>query len=436
MFRIILFLLFSGTVIAQTPTLDQLLVEANTNWPTLRQRQAETLAAEARLAESQGGYGPQISFGTTYSLAVGGRSIDLPLGDLLNPVYGTLNEITQSQQFPQLENVEEQLLPNNFYDARFRIQQPLYRPEIRLNQQVKAEQVLLTRQATAITVQDLAFDVRRSYFQYLSATAAVTIYAEAEQLLTEAVRATTSLVNNGKELPLARTSLEAELARTRAEQATARTTASNALAYLNYLLGRPLDASLPADSLTTLPPVTVDGSTTDRVELAQLRTGLRLNVLQQEVEQLYFRPKVGLQLDLGSQDFDFGWKPYVLAGLSVDIPIWDNRMSRHRREALVAEGAAAQARLNQTEQVLQLQAYTLQNKYSADRLAYQSYVPAVTAAERSLYDSRRLYIEGQSNYLNLVDARTRLTRTQLEQNLSLYQAWITYAELLRTLTPQ
>ena len=277
----------------------------------------------------------------------------------------------------------------------------------------------------------MALEVRQAYFQYLQAQAAAAIYAEADQLLAEAIRATRSRIANGVELPLARTSLKAEQARNRAERTRAETQAQNARAYLNYLLGRPLAAELAADSLEQLPPTAVTTATTDRAELEQLRTGLRLNEQQQVLEDTYFRPKLGLQVDLGSQAFNFAWQPYVLAGVSLDIPLWDNRMHRRRQEALTAEREAQQARLQQTEEQIDLQVLTLRDRLAAERTVYEGYLPAVTAAERSVHDTQRLYTEGQGNYLQLVDARTRLTQTQLQQSLALYQTWITYAELLR-----
>jgi outer membrane protein len=88
-------------------------------------------------------YRPSVNFGTQYTLAYGGRSIALPIGDLFNPVYNTLNQLTGTNNFGSLENVETQFLPNNFYDARIRVQQPIYYPEISLGKSIKLEQIKL-----------------------------------------------------------------------------------------------------------------------------------------------------------------------------------------------------------------------------------------------------------------------------------------------------
>ena len=56
------------------------------------------------LKEAHALFLPNISFGASYSKADGGRTIDLPLGDLLNPVYKSLNQLTGSTKFPDLQN--------------------------------------------------------------------------------------------------------------------------------------------------------------------------------------------------------------------------------------------------------------------------------------------------------------------------------------------
>lgn len=435
MFRILIFLLTTtaGTVLsAQVATVDALLTEAKQNWPQLRQRQAELRAAEAALAEAGQAGGPQVNLGGNYSLAAGGRTINLPVGDLLNPVYGTLNQLTQTDQFPQIENVEEQFFPNNFYDIRLRTTYPIYRPEVRIGEEVKAEQLKLAQLKQEVTELDLERDVRTAYIQLQQARAAEAIYAEARTFVDEALRTTNSLIRNGAELPVARARLEAEAAQLDAELTGARLQAANALALLNYFVGRAPDTPVPADQL---PPITEGpaGDIQNRPELDQARTALALNDLQSTLEDQFYRPKVGLQLDLGSQDFDFNWNPYLLAGVSFEMPIWDNRQHRHRQERLRAEREAATAQVDYLTESFQLQARTLRNEFRADIARYESYGPAIEAAERVLRDTERLYREGSANYLNLVDARTELTRARLRQSLALHTAWLRYVALQRTL---
>src|SRR3546814_20475137 len=72
------------------------------------------------LETSKSFYLPSVSFQTAYSTANGGRNIPLPLGDLLNEAYATLNQLTGTQRFPQLQNESINFLPYNYYDAKIR----------------------------------------------------------------------------------------------------------------------------------------------------------------------------------------------------------------------------------------------------------------------------------------------------------------------------
>lgn len=419
------------TASAQSPVLDALLTEARQHWPTLQQRRAQEQAAQAAWAGSKGAGLPQVTFESSYSVAAGGRTIDLPIGDLLNPVYATLNQITQTNQFPQLDNVEEQLFPNNFYDAHVRIRYPIYQPEVKTGQAIRAEQVQLAQHSTAATLLDLKRDLRVAYFQYRQANAGTQIIADARLFLTEALRATNSLIANGTGLPVARSRLEAELAQLDAQLLQARTQAANAQALLNYYRGQAPDAPVADELLPALPQPATATSTADSPEVAQLRSAITIVGHQQALEDRFYQPRVGVQVDLGSQDFNFRWNPYALAGLSLAVPIYDGKQHRHRQDQLQAEQLALQAQADYVRQSLDLRRTTLWNQYQAEVATAQAFDIAIAAARRALQDTERLYREGSTNYLALVDARTALTQAQQQQNLARYTAWIRYAEWLR-----
>ena len=417
--------------LAQTPQLDQLLREAEARYPTVLQRSAEIRAARAALAEAKTLGGPRLSLGGTYTVAAGGRSIDLPVGDLLNPVYGALNQLTQSNSFPSIENVEEQFLPNNFYDLRLRATYPLYQPTIKINAAAKEQQLRLAELTATIDREDVRRDVRVAYWQLQAAYAAADVYEDAQGLIAESLRTTRSLIANGDALPTARLRLEAERARVGAELDRVRARAANAAAQLNYLTGRPLDTPAGRDTLAVALPELLTGSTTGRTELQLLETGLALNALARDAEQQYFRPTVGLQLDAGSQAFDFGFSPYALLGLSVEIPLYDHGAHRRRLERIAAERDAQLARQTQTRRALALEAEVLRRELVADLAQVRRYVPAVAAARRVYRDTERLYREGLTNYLNLVDARTNLTQQELQQTIATYTAYTRAAALQR-----
>ena len=419
---------FAERLTAQTPALDSLLQTARDNWPELARRAAETRAAVAQQGEAARAFRPNVNVGGTYTLAAGGRAIALPVGDLLNPVYASLNGITQTDAFPQIGNVEEQFLPNNFYDARLRVTQPILDPTLRLRKDLAAAGIEVAAAATEVTRQGLDVQVRQAYFQVLQAREALRIYAAADSLLAEALRTTRSLIRNGAGLPLARERLLAERAQLTAQTAAAEAQLANAGARLSYLTG---EDAVPTERLAPPPPLPESDADPVRAELAQLDAALRGKDVELAIEDKFRAPRLGAQLDVGSQDFDFGLQPYALAGLSLDIPLYDGGRVKQRQARLRAERDATAAQREGALRGFRLQAAVARNDYAAARAALAAYTPAISAAERTLTDATRLYRAGASSYLELLDARTQVTRVRLEENVARYDTWLRYVAWLR-----
>ena len=62
---------------------------------------------------------------------------------------------------------------------------------------------------------------------------------------------------------------------------------------------------------------------------------------------------------------------------------------------------------------------------------YQSYTPLLDMSKRYYYEILKKFKEGQANPAELIDAQSQITFADLQQNVSLYQAWINAAELER-----
>ena len=96
----------------ESEILDSYIREGLSNNLALQQKTASYNQSLAALKEARGMFMPSISLNARYTVAEGGRTIVFPVGDLLNPVYSTLNALTSSlppdQQFPpiQIENEE------------------------------------------------------------------------------------------------------------------------------------------------------------------------------------------------------------------------------------------------------------------------------------------------------------------------------------------
>ena len=78
----------------------------------LQQQQFALEKSMYALKEAQSLFLPKVSLQADYFLAGGGRTVDFPAGDILNPVYATLNQLTEGNNFPTVENQRILLNPN------------------------------------------------------------------------------------------------------------------------------------------------------------------------------------------------------------------------------------------------------------------------------------------------------------------------------------
>jgi len=432
---------FSSEGRAQSPTLETHVRDGLASNNGLKQQQLLLDKSLYALEEAKGLFLPTVNFGGTYTLADGGRKSALPVGDLLNPVYSTLNQLTQSQAFPQIANQEIAFLPNNFYDFRFRTVQPLVNMEISYNKRIKGEQINLQRAEIQVYKRELAKNIKQAYFQYAQAMEAQQIYGNALVLLQENKRVSESLVKNGAGNPASVMRAESEIAKVEGQLIELKANQQNAAAYFNFLLNRPLGSPIAPDAAltTTAQPSSPTVDTTaiaNREELDKLRTAAQINQLVLDMDRAYHMPKVGVQLDLGSQAFNFQWGGYVLAGLSIDVPLYAGNRNENKIKQAQADLAALQAQTEQVEDQLLLQATTAANTYNAAIKSLDTKAPQVAAMQRYYRDTMRRYKEGQANYIELLDARTELTQAEMQQSLARTAVWLKWVELERAIGAQ
>ena len=138
-----LMMLLSFGALGQSEILNNYVQEGLKNSQTLKQQNFQLQKAVFALSEAKTLFKPNINFNTTLSAAQGGRKIEIPIGDLVNPVYTTLNKLTSSNSFPQTQNTSEQLVPRDFYDVRVRTTMPLINAELKYNQAIKQDQITM-----------------------------------------------------------------------------------------------------------------------------------------------------------------------------------------------------------------------------------------------------------------------------------------------------
>ncbi len=418
------FVFFLANVSFAQAILDQYVKEALASNPAIREKQLLEEKASYRLQQAGKLFGPEVKFITSYTLAAGGRSIDLPIGTLLNDVYAYLNQQIGSSQFPQVDNQTIQFLPNNYYDTRFRITQPILQPEIKYSKLIRQEELHLTSLVTAQSKRELVRNVKTTYLQWMQAQEAIRIIDQGLVLLKENKRITESLIKNGVAIPSGLIRIESEISSVEAQKQKAEADQTNAASYFNFLLHRNADAIILADSFPGVPAPSSELTIEQREELQQIKSGNQIQDLALTLEEKHFAPKLGVQVDIGAQEYLPEWGGYVLGGIQLEIPIWDNHQSKLKRKEWEAGIASTDAAYEWTRGAFETELQAELRSLAADQAIYQSYTTALTSNQRYYAETLRRYKEGLANYIELLDARSQVTQTQLQQNIAKYQAWI------------
>jgi outer membrane protein TolC len=111
--KLFITLLLFGFLGADAQTnLDGCIKTALDHNETIKQQQFLLTKSLYALKETRSLFLPSVGFNGTYSLADGGRTVDIPVGDLVNSVYKTLNQLTGTNNFPQLQNQSILLNPD------------------------------------------------------------------------------------------------------------------------------------------------------------------------------------------------------------------------------------------------------------------------------------------------------------------------------------
>lgn len=418
--------------------LDAYVAEGIASNEALRVQEIQLDKSLSALRQAKGLFLPTANLLGTYTLAEGGRSIALPVGDLLNPVYSTLNQLTQSSSFPQIENVEEQFNPNNFYDLRVRTAWPVVNAEIRANKRIREGLIPLEEAKLAVMKRELTRDIKMAYFAYLQAEEAVSIYDNALELLAENVRVNEVLAQNGMASPGLIIKANSERSRVEGQREEARNQALNAAAYLNFLLNRDLLTPVTIDStyFGELPEQSSGGVAGKREELAQLAAAREVQSQVTTLARSWATPKVNLFLDLGSQGFNFqvgDGASYLLGGVSLDIPLYAGGTNREKIRQAELELESIEEQTRQAERQLELQLSIARNNLAAAYAAMESASSGETGARRYLQDTWKRYREQQVLYIELLEAQTSATQARLQASIARFQVWTRIAEVERAL---
>jgi len=408
---------------------------------TITQQNLSLQRALNALSVAKSMYLPSISFDLLYSSAKGGRSIELPIGDMINPVYTTLNQLTQSDNFPQITNESIHFLPRNYYDAKLRTSIPLINSDIRHHKSVQKQLLKLSENELEIYKRDLVQDIKIAYYSYWSMEASIKIYENTLTMAKEGKRVNQKLLEAGKGLPAYVLRAEAEIADAEAMLNEAQQKSNNARYYFNVLLNRDQNAVilpeiLRADSKQTavLLQQVLQQDSHSREEIRVLETSVTIHEMVEKMNKQVYLPKISAFLDLGSQAEGLSVHKnaaYYMIGAQMNFPIFSGNRNKLKIEESKIALSQAHNKLDQARQQLDLAVQLAQNDLLSTLKKQESAQAQLHAAGNYQRLIQRGFNEGVNTYIETIDARTQFTKAQLAYSIATYQILLALTKLER-----
>ncbi|MEZ4918283.1 MAG: TolC family protein [Saprospiraceae bacterium] len=429
-FSALLMLFGLNSITAQeTSVLDQYLKEGMESNLALKQHQLDWEQSLEALNQARSLFRPQVQFNANYTRALGGRKIDFPIGDLLNPVYSTLNQLTQSNNFPSLENQQIQFLPDNFHETYVQLSYPIYNPGIQYNRKIKKVQSDLAEFSKESYENKLRMEIRDAYYNYLQASEAQAIWQNNKVLFEEVLRFNQSLVKNQLATKDAVETAVYQISQADQQIAELEAHKNNAAAYLNFLVNKPLDTPVSSQTQSVETPLTVynveqlqSEALGSRKELQVLAKGREASQLNSELQKaVKNRPELYLGVQAGYQGFGYTFdkeQAYALArvGLKYDLYTGGTRTSK-MQEARIQE-QQIQVQIQETQAGIQLQVWKAWQEMEAAKNKLLSAETGQKAADEILRIQNNKYKAGQSLLIELTEAQNRATNAQIQVLLS------------------
>ena len=417
-------------------SLDGYIREGLANNLVIRQKNLTLQQAQQSLQIARSYFIPSVSLLGDYLSAEGGRYIAIPVGDLLNPVYATLNQLTGSHGFPGIENVKQNFLPKNFYDVRVRTSVPLINTDLYGNRDIQGQQIRMKQYELDLFKRELVATIKTAYFNYLAATQAIKIYESARLLVNKNVEVNASLLRNGKGLSANYLRSKSEAEKVTAELNGARNKQANARKYVNFLLNKPLDTEIDEAFSLGEPALidTVSARIGNREELLMIQTARAINESMIRMSKLARVPKVNAFLDLGSQAYDWTYNDqsrYYLLGVQLTVPLFQGFRNTMQIRQNSLELQKTEVNLTYTRNQLQMAAEMAGNELATASRNYMASREQLTSAQRYFTLVEKGYQQGVNSLIEYLDARNQLTASQLQQSLRWFELLIAQARLER-----
>jgi len=435
--------------------MDQLVAEAIAANLELASVEANVAQRLALLDQARARYLPAIDLNLRYSVADGGRDFEIPVGDLMNPVYTSLNTLLtasgQPAPFSPIANSTIPFLRKHEQESVLRLTQPLYDGRIGAASRAAAHEHEAARLGRDALVARLQRDVRQAYLRWLGTRESISILHATFDAARENQRVNESLHRNGKVTRDAVLRAETDVLEIEQQLAAANAAERVAQNYVNLLRNQSLESALPpsgtddrdvqrlrerllgAGWAAAGASQRMQASAVDhRHELKQVEAGLEATDAAEDLARAAFKPRLALAVDTGIQGAGYGFSRddrFALASLVLQFNVFRGGADRAGLREARARTAGLRAQRELLEQQVRLQVLEAARNLEVAEASMRTATKRVDAARQAFEIVRRKRDLGQLAPVEFIDARRALTSAELGQRVYRYQALGALAEM-------
>ncbi len=428
-------ILFMGqnVLLAQDSLLNEYIRVGLESNLALKQKELDYSRSLYALREAKGLFFPDVSINARYTLADGGRVIEFPVGDLLNPVYSTLNLLTGSANFPSIENQEFSFYRPREQETKATLVQPVFSADLVHNYQIKKDLVRIGEADVALYRRELVMTITTAYYELKKVLLLQDLAREAGLLLEENVRVSRKLFENDKVTIDVLYRSEAEYAKVKAQKEELSGLEVSARAYFNFLLNRELDEDVVfgknPDMLMPLANLTAaqDDAIGSREELDLLAYYKQLNMHRLKLVRGANLPGIYGVVNYGFQGEKYSFTPdddFVLASIVFQWNLFSGFSKQYKVKQIRIEQEQVDLRIAESKNLIKLQVL---NAWSAMNTAWnkvESGKEQLRSAKKAFEMINRKYTEGEISLLEYIDARTNMTNSETDIIISTTEFYI------------
>ena len=399
----------------------------------LHQKNFSYQRSMAELKEARGLFMPSIGINARYSRASGGRTIDFPVGDMMNPVYDAIN-LTRVQSglsaipFPTLENEQIKFLREEEHNTKLQLIQPVFNLGILYNYKAKGRLADINYLERIYYARQLVHEIKSGYYNYLKAVRAAIILERSETVVKENLRVNQSLFKNDKITKDVVYRAEAELAEINQQRTVTENQRELARSYFNFLLNRNLDSKILAPDTLMLPEENilplVEGKRIalhNREELKQLKNAIEAANYGEKAAGSKYLPTLTFVADYGYQGVEYDFSPeynYWMASGILEWNLFSGFQDQAKKEQYRANQLELEARENYVKNQIELETEATWRDMGAFRKILATAQIRLQSALASFKLVEKKYNEGMSNQLAFLDSRSTATRAALTETIA------------------